>query len=53
MSILFDAIQYYFLAAGVTAALVLVAGGLWWRGHRRTHTQPVYGPCRENVRRVK
>ena len=31
MAILFDAIQYYLLAAGVTAALVLVAGWLWWR----------------------
>ena len=52
MSLMYDAIQWYLLAAGLAAALVLVAGGLWWRGHRRTHTPPVYGPCRANVRRV-
>jgi len=50
MSLMVDAIQWYLLASGVASALVLLWG--WVRG-RRTHCQPVQGPFRANVRRVR
>lgn len=50
MDMIYDVLFYYLCTAGLASALLVLWG--WARG-RQTHTKPVYGPFRANVRRIR
>ena len=50
MTLLYDFFYWYFVLSSFTALLVLLWG---WANGRQRHRQPVLGPFRANVRRVR